>query len=48
MTPQYLPAVPLDRYDGKPLKYRIVEGQPMMEERPKGDTTALAAMTVED
>jgi hypothetical protein len=30
LTPQYLPAVPPDRYDGKPLKYRIVEGQPVL------------------
>jgi hypothetical protein len=30
LTPQYLPAVPLDRYDGKPLRYRVVEGQPVL------------------
>ena len=30
LTPQLLPAVPPDRYDGKPLKYRIVDGQPVL------------------
>ncbi len=30
LSPQYLPTVPPDRYDGKPLKYRIVEGQPVL------------------
>jgi len=30
LTPQYLPAVPLDRYDGKSIKYRLVNGQPVL------------------
>jgi hypothetical protein len=30
LTPRLLPQVPPDRYDGKPLKYRLVEGQPLL------------------
>jgi hypothetical protein len=27
MTPEYLPAVPVDRFDGRPLKYRLHDGR---------------------
>lgn len=30
LTPQLLPAVPLDRFDGKPLKYKLVDGKPLL------------------
>jgi hypothetical protein len=30
LTPQFLPQVPPDRYDGKPLKYRVIDGQPVL------------------
>lgn len=30
LTPRLLPAVPLDRYDGQPLKYKLVEGRPLL------------------
>ena len=30
LTPQLLPAVPLDRFDGKPLKYKLVDGRPLL------------------
>jgi len=30
LTPQLLPAVPMDRYDGQPLRYRVVEGRPLL------------------
>ena len=30
LTPEYLPAVPLDRYDGQPLRYRVVAGRPLI------------------
>ncbi len=30
LTPQWLPKVPPDRYDGQPLKYRLVDGQPLL------------------
>jgi len=30
LVPRYLPAVPPDRYDGKPLKYRLVNGRPLL------------------
>ncbi len=30
LTPRFLPQVPLDRYDGKPIKYRLVDGQPLV------------------
>ncbi len=30
LTPRYLPSVPPDRQDGKPLRYRLVDGRPML------------------
>lgn len=30
LTPRYLPAVPVDRFDGQPLRYRLVDGQPVI------------------
>jgi hypothetical protein len=30
LVPQFLPQVPPDRYDGKPIKYRIVDGRPLL------------------
>jgi hypothetical protein len=30
LVPDLLPAVPLDRYDGKPLRYRLVAGAPLL------------------
>jgi hypothetical protein len=30
LTPQFLPQVPPDRYDGKPIKYRLVDGEPLL------------------
>lgn len=30
LTPQFLPQVPPDRYDGKPLKYRVIDAQPVL------------------
>lgn len=30
LVPQWLPAVPPDRYDGQALKYRVVAGQPVL------------------
>lgn len=30
LTPQWLPQVPVDRFDGKPLRYRLVDGQPLL------------------
>jgi hypothetical protein len=30
LMPRYLPQVPSDRYDGKPIKYRLVDGQPLL------------------
>ena len=30
LTPSLLPAVPIDRFDGQPLRYRIVEGRPVI------------------
>lgn len=30
LTPRLLPVVPRDRFDGKPLKYRVVEGHPVL------------------
>jgi hypothetical protein len=30
LSPQLLPTVPLDRYDGKPLKYRVADGRPLL------------------
>ncbi|HTU27262.1 MAG TPA: hypothetical protein VMF30_17775, partial [Pirellulales bacterium] len=28
LVPDYLPAVPADRFDGQPLRYRLFDGQP--------------------
>ncbi|MBI5760662.1 MAG: hypothetical protein HZA46_19260 [Planctomycetales bacterium] len=30
LCPDLLPEVPLDRFDGKPLRYRLVDGQPVV------------------
>jgi hypothetical protein len=30
LTPRLLPQVPPDRYDGRPLKYGVVDGQPLL------------------
>ena len=30
LTPQWLPKVPPARYDGRPIKYRLVDGQPLL------------------
>lgn len=30
LTPRYLPGVPLDRHDGRTLKYRFVDGHPLL------------------
>ena len=30
LVPEYLPAVPLDRFDGKALKYVLRDGQPIV------------------
>ena len=30
VTPRYLPAVPVDRFDGEPLRYRLVDGAPLI------------------
>ncbi len=30
LTPRLLPTVPLDRYDGQALKYRVVDGRPIL------------------
>jgi hypothetical protein len=30
LVPQLLPQVPPDRYDGKPIKYRVLDGQPLL------------------
>lgn len=30
LVPQFLPSVPLDRYDGRPLKYRLESGKPLL------------------
>ncbi len=30
LTPQYLPQVPIDRFDGKPLRYVVREGRPIL------------------
>lgn len=30
LSPEFLPAVPVDRFDGKPLKYKVVDGQPLL------------------
>lgn len=30
LAPRFIPAVPVDQFDGKPLKYRIVDGRPLV------------------
>lgn len=30
LSPDLLPEVPLDRFDGQPLRYRVVDGQPLL------------------
>lgn len=30
LVPQYLPAVPPDRFDGKPIKYKLLDGKPLL------------------
>lgn len=30
LVPQYLPAVPPDRYDGQPIKYKLIDGRPLL------------------
>ncbi len=30
LTPTFIPSVPLDRFDGAPLRYRLVAGQPLL------------------
>lgn len=30
LTPDLLPTVPIDRFDGRPLKYKVVDGQPLV------------------
>ncbi len=30
LVPRYLPAVPADRIDGRPIRYRLVEGKPVV------------------
>ncbi len=30
LTPRFLPSVPPDRFDGQPLKYRLVDGEPLL------------------
>lgn len=30
LSPRYLPTVPADRFDGQPLRYRLVDGQPVI------------------
>jgi len=30
LSPQYLPSPPVDRFDGEPLRYRLVDGRPLM------------------
>jgi hypothetical protein len=30
LVPEYLPAVPEDRIDGKPLRYRLIDGRPVI------------------
>ncbi len=30
LSPRYLPAVPVDRYDGRPIRYRVVDGRPVI------------------
>ena len=30
LVPDFLPSVPLDRFDGKPMKYRLKDGKPIV------------------
>ena len=30
LVPHYLPAIPIDMFDGKPLKYRVIDGRPFL------------------
>lgn len=30
LVPDFLPAVPLDRFDGQPIRYRLTDGRPMI------------------
>lgn len=30
LTPKYLPGIPIDRFDGKPIKYKLAEGRPLL------------------
>jgi hypothetical protein len=30
LSPRYLPAVPVDRFDGQPLRYRLINGHPVI------------------
>ena len=30
LSPAYLPTVPVDRFDGQPLRYRLIDGQPVI------------------
>jgi hypothetical protein len=30
LVPTYLPAVPVDQYDGKPLRYKLIDGKPLL------------------
>jgi len=30
LTPRLMPTVPVDQYDGQPLKYRLIDGQPIL------------------
>ena len=30
LSPRYLPTIPLDQFDGQPLKYLLVDGQPLL------------------
>ena len=30
LSPHYLPSPPVDRFDGEPLRYRLVDGRPLL------------------
>lgn len=30
LVPRYVPAIPIDRFDGAPIKYRLVDGAPLL------------------
>ena len=36
LVPELLPRIPPDRYDGAPLRYRLIEGQPVGPDRDDG------------